>query len=147
MGIICGLIGRSMVDMIDFDKMEQEQEQKTEQEPKKAAALTNMTDKSIADVSLSDIHFKLDTTQSYEEQAKDVVNATAIAKAVKDKNTVEILAKGKQNELIGEQQAKIKRTQSDLKDSETELQKAEFDSNKTLSTRSTSFRICPSGCR
>ena len=91
-----------------------------------------MTDKSIADVSLSDIHFKLDTTQSYEEQAKDVVNATAIAKAVKDKNTVEILAKGKQNELIGEQQAKIKKTQRDLKDSETELQKAEFDSNKTL---------------
>ena len=132
MGIICGLIGRSMVDMIDFDKMEQEQEQKTEQEPKKAAALTNMTDKSIADVSLSDTHFKLDATQSYEEQAKDVVNATAIAKAVKDKNTVEILAKGKQNELIGEQQAKIKKTQRDLKDSETELQKAEFDSNKTL---------------
>ena len=132
MGIICELIGRSMVDMIDFDKMEQEQEQKTEQEPKKAAALTNMTDKSIADVSLSDIHFKLDTTKSYEEQAKDVVNATAIAKAVKDKNTVEILAKGKQNELIGEQQAKIKKTQRDLKDSETELQKAEFDSNKTL---------------
>ena len=132
MGIICELIGRSMVDMIDFDKMEQEQEQKTVQEPKKAAALTNMTDKSIADVSLSDIHFKLDTTQSYEEQANDVVNATAIAKAVKDKNTVEILAKGKQNELIGEQQAKIKKTQRDLKDSETELQKAEFDSNKTL---------------
>ena len=32
------------IEMIDFDKMEQEQEQKTEQEPKKAAALTNMTD-------------------------------------------------------------------------------------------------------
>lgn len=135
--------------MIDFDKMEKEQEQKTEQEPKKAVALNNMTDKSIADVSLSDIHtnmtdksiddislsdihFKLDTTQSYEEQAKDVVNATAIAKAVKDKNTVEILAKGKQNELIGEQQAKITKTKKDLKDSETELQKSEFDSNKTL---------------
>lgn len=121
-----------MIELIDFDELEKKQEQKTEQEPEKAVALPNMMDKSIADVSLSDIHFKLDTTQSYEDQAKDVVNATAIAKAVKDQNTVEMLAKGKQDELIGEQQAKIKKTQRDLKDSETELQKAEFDSNKTL---------------
>lgn len=119
-----------MVELTDFDELKKEQEEKQEQE--KAVALPNMMDKSIADVSLSDIHFKLDTTQSYEDQAKDVVNATAIAKAVKDQNTVEMLAKGKQDELIGEQQAKIKKTQRDLKDSETELQKAEFDSNKTL---------------
>lgn len=119
-----------MVELTDFDELKKEQEDKQEQE--KAVALTNMTDKSIADVSLSDIHFKLNTTQSYEEQAKDVVNAMATAKAVKDQNTVDALAKGKQDELIGEQQAKIKKTQRDLKDSETELQKAEFDSNKTL---------------
>lgn len=119
-----------MIELTDFDELKKEQEDKQEQE--KAVALPNMMDKSIADVSLSDIHFKLDTTQSYEDQAKDVVNATAIAKAVKDQNTVEMLAKGKQDELIGEQQAKIKKTQRDLKDSETELQKAEFDSNKTL---------------
>lgn len=121
-----------MTELIDFDELKKEQEQKTEQEQEKAVALTDMTDKSIADVSLSDIHFKLNTTQSYEEQAKDVVNAMATAKAVKDQNTVDTLAKGKQDELIGEQQAKIKKTQKDLKDSETELQKAEFDSNKTL---------------
>lgn len=119
-----------MVELTDFDELKKEQEDKQEQE--KAVALTNMTDKSIADVSLSDIRFKLDTTQSYEEQAKDAVNAMATAKAVKDQNTVDALAKGKQDELIGEQQAKIKKTQKYLKDSETELQKAEFDSNKTL---------------
>lgn len=119
-----------MIELTDFDELKKEQDEKQEQE--KAVAISNMTDKSIADVSLSDIHFKLDTTQSYEDQAKDVVNATAIAKAVKDNNTVEMLAKGKQNELIGEQQVKIRKTQKDLKDSETELQKAEFDSNKTL---------------
>lgn len=119
-----------MVELTDFDELKKEQEDKQEQE--KAVALTNMTDKSIADVSLSDIRFKLDTTQSYEEQAKDAVNAMATAKAVKDQNTVDALAKGKQDELISEQQAKIKKTQRDLKDSETELQKAEFDSNKTL---------------
>lgn len=121
-----------MIEVIDFDELKKKQEQKAEQEQEKAVALTNMTDKSIADVSLSDIRFKLDTTQSYEEQAKDAVNAMATAKAVKDQNTVDALAKGKQDELIGEQQAKIKKTQKDLKDSETELQKAEFDSNKTL---------------
>lgn len=119
-----------MVELTDFDELKKEQEDKQEQE--KAVALTNMTDKSIADVSLSDIRFKLDTTQSYEEQAKDAVNAMATAKAVKDQNIVDALAKGKQDELISEQQAKIKKTQRDLKDSETELQKAEFDSNKTL---------------
>lgn len=119
-----------MVELTDFDELKKEQEDKQEQE--KAVSLTNMTDKSIADVSLSDIRFKLDTTQSYEEQAKDAVNAMATAKAVKDQNTVDALAKGKQDELIGEQQAKIKKTQKYLKDSETELQKAEFDSNKTL---------------
>ena len=121
-----------MIEVIDFDELKKKQKQKAEQEQEKAVALTDMTDKSIADVSLSDIHFKLNTTQSYEEQAKDVVNAMATAKAVKDQNTVDTLAKGKQDELIGEQQAKIKKTQKDLKDSETELQKAEFDSNKTL---------------
>ena len=119
-----------MIELTDFDELKKEQEDKQEQE--NAVALTNMMDKSIADVSLSDVHFKLNTTQSYEEQAKDVVNAMATAKAVKDQNTVDALAKGKQDELIGEQQAKIKKTQRDLKDSETELQKAEFDSNKTL---------------
>lgn len=119
-----------MVELTDFDELKKEQEDKQEQE--NAISLTNMTDKSIADVSLSDIRFKLDTTQSYEEQAKDAVNAMATAKAVKDQNTVDALAKGKQDELISEQQAKIKKTQRDLKDSETELQKAEFDSNKTL---------------
>lgn len=124
------IVGEYMVELTDFDELKKEQEDKQEQE--KAVALTNMTDKSIADVSLSDIRFKLDTTQSYEEQAKDAVNAMATAKAVKDQNTVDALAKGKQDELIGEQQAKIKKTQKYLKDSETELQKAEFDSNKTL---------------
>ena len=124
------IVGEYMVELTDFDELKKEQEDKQERE--KAVALTNMTDKSIADVSLSDIRFKLDTTQSYEEQAKDAVNAMATAKAVKDQNTVDALAKGKQDELISEQQAKIKKTQRDLKDSETELQKAEFDSNKTL---------------
>lgn len=119
-----------MIEFVNFDKVEEEQTEKQEQE--KAVAISDMSEKSIADVSLSDIHFKLNTEQTYEQQAKDVVNAMATAKAVEDKETVAALAKGKQDELIGEQQAKITKTKKDLKDSETELQRAEYDSNKTL---------------
>lgn len=121
-----------MIEIVDFDKIEEEQEKTKQEHEEKAVAVSDMSEKSMADVSLSDVHFKLNTDQTYEQQAKDVVNAKAIAEAVQDKTTIAALAKGKQNELIGEQQAKITKTKRDLKDSETELQKAEFDSNKTL---------------
>lgn len=120
-----------MIEFVNFDKVEEEKAEKQEQE--KAVAVTDtVVEKSMADISLKDVHFKLNTDKTYEEQAKDVVNASAIAKAVQDENTIAALAKGKQDELIGEQQAKITKTKKDLKDSETELQKAEYDSNKTL---------------
>lgn len=120
------------IEMIDFNKMEQEQAEAEAKAKEKAIQVADTTDKPIADVSLKDVKFKLNTNQTYEEQAKDVVNAMATAKAVEDEATVQALAKGKQDELIGEQQAKITKTKKDLKDSETELQKSEFDSNKTL---------------
>ena len=115
-----------MVEMTNFDELEKEQKQE------KVVAVSDMSEKSMADVSLKDVHFKLNTEQTYEQQAKDVVNAKAIADAVQDDNFIGVLAKGKQNELIGEQQAKITKSKEDLKDSETELQRAEYDSNKTL---------------
>lgn len=115
-----------MIEMTDFDKLKKEQEQE------KAVQVANTTDKSIADVSLKDVKFKLDSNQTYEQQAKDVVNAMATAKAVEDEATVQALAKGKQDELIGEQQSKVKKTQKDFIDAQTEVQKAEYDSNKAL---------------
>ena len=127
MGIICELIGRSMIEMTNFDELEKEQKQE-----KAIQSAVQTSDKSIADVSLKDVKFRLNTNQSYEEQAKDAANAMAVAQAVQDETTINALAKGKQDELIGEQQAKITKTKKDLKDSETELQKSEFDSNKTL---------------
>ena len=122
------------IEMIDFDKMEREQaEAEAEAKAKeKAIQVADTTDKPIADVSLKDVKFRLNTNQAYEEQAKAVVNAMATAKAVEDEATVQALAKGKQDALLGDQQAKITKTKKDLKDSETELQKSEFDSNKTL---------------
>ena len=116
-----------MIEMTNFDELEKEQKQENA-----IQSAVQTSDKSIADVSLKDVKFRLNTNQSYEEQAKDAANAMAVAQAVQDETTINALAKGKQDELIGEQQAKITKTKKDLKDSETELQKSEFDSNKTL---------------
>lgn len=118
------------IEMIDFDKLEQEQTEAKAKE--KAIQVADTTDKPIADVSLKDVKFKLNTNQTYEEQAKDVVNVIATVKAVEDEATVQALAKGKQDELIGEQQSKVKKTQKDFIDAQTEVQKAEYDSNKAL---------------
>ena len=116
-----------MIEMINFDEPEKEQKQE-----KAIQSAAQTSDKSIADVSLKDVKFKLDSNQTYEQQAKDVVNAMATAKAVEDEATVQALAKGKQDELIGEQQSKVKKTQKDFIDAQTEVQKAEYDSNKAL---------------
>lgn len=115
-----------MIEMTNFDELEKEQKQE------KAVAVSDMSDKSIADVSLKDVKFKLDSNQTYEQQAKDVVNVIATVKAVEDEATVQALAKGKQDELIGEQQSKVKKTQKDFINAQTEVQKAEYDSNKAL---------------
>lgn len=115
-----------MIEMTDFDELKKEQEQE------KAIQNVNVSEKSIADVSLSDVKFKLNSDQTYEAQAKDVVNAMATAKAVQDQSTIDALAKGKQDELIGEQQAKVTKTQKEFIDAKTEVQKSEFDSNKAL---------------
>ena len=116
-----------MIEMTNFDELEKEQKQE-----KAIQSAAQTSDKSIADVSLKDVKFKLDSNQTYEQQAKDVVNAMATAKAVEDEATVQALAKGKQDELIGEQQSKVKKTQKEFINAQTEVQKAEYDSNKAL---------------
>ena len=112
--------------MTNFDEIEKEQEQK------KALAVQSETEKSIADISLKDIHFKVDSDKSYEEQAKDVVGAMATAKAVQDQSTIEALAKGKQDELIGEQQSKVEQKKAEFIEAKTDTQKAEYNSNEAL---------------
>lgn len=116
-----------MIEMTNFDELEKEQKQE-----KAIQSVAQTSDKSIADVSLKDVKFRLDSNQTYEQQAKDVVNVMATVKAVEDEATVQALAKGKQDELIGEQQSKVKKTQKDFIDAQTEVQKAEYDSNKAL---------------
>lgn len=116
-----------MVEIVDFDKIEYNQE-----EQKTALVKSETTEKSIADVTLSDVHFKVDSNATYEEQAEDVVNAMTIVKAVEDEGTRQALATGKQSELIGKQQAKIKKAQRDVVNAETEIQEAQYDNKKIL---------------
>lgn len=110
-----------MLELTDFDKLEKQEEQK---------ALT--LDKSIADVTLNDVHFKVNTERSFEEQATDVVSAMAIARAVGKEETVEALAEGKKQELIGEQTVKVTKTQQHANDAKTELAKSEYSANETV---------------
>lgn len=112
-----------MLELTDFDKLEEQT-----QEEQRALTL----DKSIADVTLNDVHFKVNTERTYEEQAKDVVNAMAIAKAVGKEETVEALAEGKKQELIGEQVVKVTQTQQHANDAKTELAKSEYSANETV---------------
>lgn len=117
-----------MIEMTNFDELEKEQKQKQET----AVQVANTTEKSIADVTLKDVHFKLNTDKTYEEQAEDVVGAMATAKAVEDKGTVDALASAKQSELIDKQYTKVKQAKKQSIEAETEIQKAEWDTYKVL---------------
>lgn len=117
-----------MIEFTNFDELEKKQEQGQE----KAVQVMNTTEKSIADVTLKDVHFKLNTNKTYEEQAEDVVGAMATAKAVEDKGTVDALATAKQSELIDKQYTKVKQAKKKSIEAETEIQKAEWDTYKVL---------------
>lgn len=117
-----------MIEFTNFDELEEKQEQMQE----KAVQVANTTEKSIADVTLKDVHFKLNTDKTYEEQAEDVVGAMATAKAVEDKGTVDALASAKQSELIDKQYTKVKQAKKQSIEAETEIQKAEWDTYKVL---------------
>lgn len=113
-----------MLELTNFDELEQKQEEQK--------ALSAVTEKSIADVTLSDVHFKLNTEKTYEEQAEDVVGAMATARAVENEGTVDALATAKQSELIDKQYTKVKQAKKATIEAETEIQKAEWDSYKVL---------------
>ncbi len=117
-----------MIELTNFDELEKEQEQKQET----AVQVANTTEKSIADVTLKDVHFKLNTDKTYEEQAEDVVGVMATVKAVEDKDTVDALASAKQSELIDKQYTKVKQAKKQSIEAETEIQKAEWDTYKVL---------------
>lgn len=122
-----------MIEMPTIEEMRAnvEPEEKQEVLEERLPAQVNVVEKPIADVGLGDIHFKVNSDKSYEEQTEDVVGAMTIVKAVEDEGTIQALATGKQSELIDKQQAKVKQAQKKVIEAETDIQKARFD-NKTL---------------
>ena len=119
--------------MDDLDKyVEERMKQKEAEEKAKAEEKSNTLpvvteEKSLSDVNLSDIKFSLDKSKSFEEQAEDVVNAIAIAKAVEDENVAKQLTDKKAEELKNKADTKAKKAEQENIQAETNLQKAKRD--------------------
>lgn len=84
--------------------------------------------KSLSDLSISDVKFTLDKSKDYEEQATDVAMAMATAKAVDDEETAQGLSTAKKEELLTKAEVKVKTAQKEVIEAETEIQKAERES-------------------
>lgn len=98
-----------------------------EKKIERAVALSHENEKSLTDVKLEDIKFKLDTNQSLEGQAEDVAGALSIAGALKNEETAEELISKKSEELVNKAKAKASDAQKKAIEAETEVQKAERD--------------------
>jgi hypothetical protein len=83
--------------------------------------------KSITDLSATDIKLHLDTTKTMEEQAEDVVSAMATARAVSNEDTAKELTEKKAEELKARASAKEKKAETENLIAQTEQQKAERD--------------------
>lgn len=81
--------------------------------------------KSMAEIGIQDVKFKLNENKSFEEQAEDVVNAMAIANAVQDEEVVKQLTEHKAEELRHKSESKSKQAEKESLRAETEKQNAE----------------------
>lgn len=82
-------------------------------------------EKSITDLSASDIKLSLDHKKSVEEQAEDISFAMATAKAVSDESTAKDLTEKKAEELKAKASAKEKKAETESIEATTEKQEAE----------------------
>lgn len=86
---------------------------------------TELQEKSITDLSMDDVKFELDRSKSYDQQAEDVVNAMATARAVADEKVAKDLTEHKAEELRFKSEAKSKQAEADSVKAETSKQEAE----------------------
>ena len=119
--------------MSDFDSEFQERLEKKAyndgvEKGKEIALQQAESEKSLSDISISDVKFKVDTTKNYEEQARDVAMAMATAKAVSDEATSVGLSTAKKEELLTQAEVKVKTAQKEVIEAETEIQKADRES-------------------
>lgn len=94
MGIICELIGISMVDMIDFDKIEEEQEQKTETEKSLSVQNANVpevatekrTAESVIEEQRQKNYAEIAKSEKFQKRSTEIDARTVGAKLDKDDN-------------------------------------------------------------
>lgn len=108
----------------EFDEVE-ELKKIQEKREQQAVALSHQKEKSLADVKLEDIRFKLDTDKSLQDQAEDVAGALSIAGALQKEETSKQLIDKKSEELVDKAKSKAAEAKAKALDAETEVQKAE----------------------
>jgi uncharacterized membrane protein len=104
-----------------------EEKKETEQQP-----IVVQEKKSLSEVNINDVQFTLNKEKSFEEQAEDVVNAMAIAKAVNDEETAKDLSEKKAEELKSKASGKLKEAQAREKNAESDLQEAQRKKNEAV---------------
>lgn len=101
-------------------------------EEKSLPSIPTPETKSLAEVNISDIEFKLDKTKSFEQQADDIVGAMAIAKAVSDEQTAQDIADKKAEELKAKASEKLKTAQAKETNAQSDLQEARRKKNEAV---------------
>lgn len=91
----------------------------------RAVALSHQNEKSLSEVKLEDIKFKLDTNQSLEAQAEDVAGALSVAGALQKEETKEELVSNMSEQLVNKAKAKASEAKAKATEAQTEVQKAE----------------------
>ena len=124
----CGFITLVLLRRILMDEIFNEDEELAkiqERKIERAVALSHQNEKSLADVKLEDIRFKLGTDKSLQDQAEDVAGALSIAGALRKEETSQQLIDRKSEELVDKAKSKAAHAKAQALDAETEVQKAE----------------------
>lgn len=96
-----------------------------EEENKEELIKTEVDSSTLTNVDKS-IHIELDKSKSVKEQAKDIVNLAATAKAVEDEHLVDDITNLKKEELKQSAETSLKEEHIKSKESEKKLQEANY---------------------
>ena len=108
------------------------QEESNSSEEKEVAEQVAQPEKSLQEVSISDIKVKLDETKSFEEQAETIASAMTVASAVQDDETRQTLIDAKSEELKIKAKTKVTEKQAEATNAVTKKQKSEREKFSTI---------------
>lgn len=106
------------------EQEEQAKNTETVGEDTQAMVVAPAEKKAISQVSVDDIKVRVDNNKSVAEQAEDVIDLMATAKAVQDEETADELTKSKAEELLAKAKKKRLSAQTQVLEAETDKQKA-----------------------